>query len=92
MRLVFVGKGVYLEVNTDLSINLDHGLSNIPRGQDCREGGEGLCRREEKEQSSVEVEGLCRRKAKRRGCVEGSCRRGAKEQRGKPSVQTTSTG
>ena len=31
MRLVFVGKGVYLEVNTDLSINLDHGLSNIPR-------------------------------------------------------------
>ena len=23
MRLVFVGKGVYLEVNTDLSINLD---------------------------------------------------------------------
>ena len=31
MRLVFVGKGVYLEINTDLSINLDHGLSNIPR-------------------------------------------------------------
>ena len=31
MRLVFVGKGVYLEINTDLLINLDHGLSNIPR-------------------------------------------------------------
>ena len=31
MTLFFVDKGVYFEVNTDLSINLDHGLSNIPR-------------------------------------------------------------
>ena len=31
MTLVFEGKAVYLEVNTDLLINLDHGLSNIPR-------------------------------------------------------------
>ena len=64
MRLVFVGKGVYLEINTDLLINLDHGLSNIPRRQHCGEGGQGLCGREENGQSCVEVEGLCRRKAK----------------------------